>query len=93
MVFFWPFGQIEAMEWIRSQVVGVIAGEMQLHPQEILDHYDLVKDLGADSLNLFLIFYGIEQKLGLQMPLDRLRESVKVGDLVAECKALIPNVS
>jgi acyl carrier protein len=67
--------EFEAFKKVAATVLG-------MDPEEI--EYDMTfhKDLGADSLDLYQIFMGVEDELNITIPSDGLDRITTVGQAV-----------
>ncbi|BBH18377.1 acyl carrier protein [Nocardioides baekrokdamisoli] len=66
----------------RSAVVELLALVMELEPTRITDDALLEADLGADSLAVVEVVFGIEERHGIRLADDVVRGVRTVSDLV-----------
>jgi acyl carrier protein len=74
------------MKWTRESVRSELLTLLGQHAQagsQISDSSHLVADLGIDSLGVMEILADIEDKFGLSIPDDALREVESVADVTA----------
>ena len=64
----------------------VIAAVLGMDTDEIEPGMDFVSDLGADSLDLYQIFTGVEDELGVTIPPGEVEHVKTVQDAVALIK-------
>ena len=55
---------------------------LEVDPSEIEMDTNIKDDLKADSLDLFEIVTGIEERYEIEIPTDKLTNMVTVGDMV-----------
>ena len=67
----------------------IIAEVLNVDAQEVTMDTTFVEDLGADSLDVFFFFFGIEEEFDIEMPSEEVEQIVSVGDAVEEIKKLI----
>ena len=67
----------------RASVVELLAIVMELEPSRIRDDSLLEADLGADSLGVVEVVFGLEERLGVRLPDDAVRGVRTVSDLIA----------
>lgn len=79
------------MSWSREQVRAEVIAILEPHaqttaaegaPAEITESSRLVADLGVDSLGVMEIVAELEDKFGLVIPDEALREVDTIGDVV-----------
>ena len=64
----------------------VTAAVLGMDTDEIEPGMDFVSDLGADSLDLYQIFTGVEDELGVTIPPGEVEHVISVLDAVALIK-------
>ena len=69
-------------ETVEEKVIRIIAKALNYESGEIGPEYELVKDLGADSLELVNIMYDVEDAFRIDIPDDVIPALVKVKDIV-----------
>lgn len=67
--------EFEALKKVAATVLGV-------DPDEIELDMTFLTDLGADSLDLYQIFMGVEEETGLQIPTEGLEKITAVREAV-----------
>jgi acyl carrier protein len=67
--------EFEALKKVTATVLG-------MDPDEIEEDMTFLNDLGADSLDLYQIFMGVEDELGITIPSDGLEGITTVGEAV-----------
>ena len=70
------------LETIEEKVIRHIARVLNYDTGEIGPEYELIKDLGADSLELVNIMYDLEDDFHIDIPDDAIPGLVKVKDIV-----------
>lgn len=60
----------------------VIAGVLSVDPNEITLETTFLEDLGADSLDVYQIIMGIEEKFEIEIPADKAEHISTVGEAV-----------
>ena len=68
--------EFEALKKVTATVLG-------MDPEEITMDMTFLSDLGADSLDLYQIFMGVEDELGIKIPTEGLDKVTKVKEAVA----------
>lgn len=66
----------------------VIAGVLNVDPDEITMESTFQSDLGADSLDVFEIVMGIEEEFGIEVPAERAEKISTVEEAVELIKSL-----
>ena len=67
--------EFEALKKVAATVLG-------MDPEEIEMDMTLLTDLGADSLDLYQIFVGVEEETGLHIPTEGLDKLTTVREAV-----------
>ena len=67
----------------------IIADVLNVDPEEITMDTTFLDDLGADSLDVFQIIMGVEEKLDIEVNTDEAEKIKTVGDAVALIKATV----
>jgi acyl carrier protein len=67
--------EFEALKKVAATVLG-------MDPEEIEYDMTFLNDLGADSLDLYQIFMGVEDELGITIPAEGLDGISTVGEAV-----------
>ena len=66
----------------------VIAGVLNVDPDEITMESTFQSDLGADSLDVFEIVIGIEEEFGIEIPAEKAEKISTVEEAVELIKSL-----
>jgi acyl carrier protein len=69
----------------------VIAGVLNVDPEEITLETTFTEDLGADSLDLFQIIMGLEDEFDVQIDPEQTENITTVGEAVELLKSAISN--
>lgn len=67
--------EFDALRKVTAAVLGMDTDEIELE-------MDFVSDLGADSLDLYQIFMGVEDELGVTIPSEEVESVKTVRDAV-----------
>ncbi len=67
----------------------IIADVMNVDPNEITLETRFVDDLGADSLDVFQIIMGIEDKFSIEVPTEKAEEIKTVGQALEMIKQVL----
>ena len=67
----------------------IIAEVLNVDVAEITESTTFVDDLGADSLDVFQIIMGVEEKLNIEVDTDAAEKLSTVGDAVALIKKTV----
>ena len=67
--------EFEALKKVAATVLG-------MYPEEIEMDMTFLTDLGADSLDLYQIFMGVEEETGLHIPTEGLDKLTTVREAV-----------
>lgn len=70
-------------EEISKDIYEIIEDRLGVRGSDIAPEKDLVKDLGADSLDSVELIMAIEQKFDIRIPDDAVENIKTVGDIVA----------
>jgi acyl carrier protein len=65
---------------ILERVRQLIAEQMDIDESKITPNSDIIKDLGADSLDTYELVYAIEEETGVQIPDEKANEFETVKD-------------
>lgn len=65
-----------------EKVKKIIAGVLNVDPNEITEETTLVDDLGADSLDLFQIMMEIEEEFDIDVEPEKVEKIATVGEAV-----------
>jgi len=66
----------------------VTAAILGMDPDEIQLNMTFLTDLGADSLDLYQIFIGVQEELGITIPPDELGQITTVAEAVGLIKKI-----
>ena len=66
----------------------VIAGVLNVDPDEITMESTFQSDLGADSMDVFEIVMGIEEEFGIEIPAEKAEKISTVEEAVELIKSL-----
>ena len=75
------------MEFEKLQ--DIIADVLNVQKEEIKPETTFVDDLGADSLDIFLIIMGIEEEFDIEIDNDEAEKIVTVQDAVDQIKKAV----
>lgn len=71
------------MNEIFDKVADIIANQLNIDKSNITPESEVIKDLGADSLDIVEMLMGLEDEYGMTIP-DEVAVGLKtVGDIVA----------
>ena len=65
-----------------EKVKKIIAGVLNVDPNEIPEETTFVDDLGADSLDLFQVMMGIEEEFDIDVDPEKVEKIATVGEAV-----------
>lgn len=71
-----------------EQVAEILADQLSIPQSKITMESDIVKDLGADSLDVVELLMTLEDKTGKTIPEDKVTDLKTVGDVVAMLETL-----
>ena len=66
-----------------SKIRELIAKQLGKKMEEITDEKEIVKDLGADSLDVVEMLMGLEEEYGVTVPEEEAANIKTVGDIIA----------
>lgn len=69
----------------------IVSDILDIDKQEIQMDTDFIKDLGADSIDLFQIITAIESEFNIEFEIEKANEIITVADAIEEIKRLINN--
>ena len=72
-----------------EKLQGIIAEVLNVDAEDITMATTFVDDLGADSLDIFQIFYGIEEEFDIEIPQEAAENIVTVLDAVEQIKSAL----
>ena len=65
-----------------EKVKKIIAGVLNVDPNEITEETTFVDELGADSLDLFQVMMGIEEEFDIDVDPEKVEKIATVGEAV-----------
>ena len=65
-----------------NEIKSVIAAQLNKSPEEITDEKEIVKDLGADSLDVIEMLMTLEEKYNITVPEEDVVNIKTVADIV-----------
>ena len=66
----------------------MLGEQLDVDPATITADTDIIKDLGADSLDVVELLMGLEEKTGKTIPEDKVAEIKTVGDIAKVLETL-----
>ena len=75
-----------------ERVQAILAKQLRLDPAKITPESLIMKDLGADSLDILQLLMRIEDEYGLVIPDQALAKFETVGDVVSYLEKLESNL-
>ena len=71
-----------------EKVCKMLAEQLDISADTITPQSEVVKDLGADSLDVVELLMGLEEKTGKTIPEDKVAEIKTVGDIAKVLETL-----
>ena len=71
-----------------EEVVKIISEQLNIPQEKVTMESDIVKDLGADSLDVVELLMTLEDNTGKTIPEEKVTEVKTVGDVVNLLKSL-----
>ena len=71
-----------------EEVAKILAEQLGIAVSKITEDSDIVKDLGADSLDVVELLMTLEDNTGKTIPEDRVADLKTVGDVVSMLESL-----
>lgn len=65
-----------------EKVKEIIAKELEIDAEEVIDGASLIDDLGADSLSVMELMIAFDDEFGVEVPEEDYEKLITVGDLV-----------
>lgn len=65
-----------------EKVKEIIAKELEIEAEEVVDGASLIDDLGADSLSVMELMIAFDDEFGVEVPEEDYEKLITVGDLV-----------
>jgi len=60
----------------------ILADQLELDPEEVVESASFRDDLGVDSLDLYELLMSLEEEYGFEVPAEDMAELETVGDVV-----------
>jgi acyl carrier protein len=67
---------------IQERVQTILIDQLGVKPEQVTPEADLVKDLGADELDIIEVAMAVEEAFSLELPDQDLEKIKTVGDMV-----------
>ncbi|MCX6096056.1 MAG: acyl carrier protein [Candidatus Bipolaricaulota bacterium] len=77
------------MSEIADKVRAIIADQLMVDPEEVLDESSFVEDLGADSLDTVELIMEFEDEFGVEISDEDAEKISTVGEAVAYLEKLL----
>ena len=71
-----------------EEIAKMLGEQLGVDPATITADTDIIKDLGADSLDVVELLMGLEEKTGKTIPEDKVAEIKTVGDIAKVLETL-----
>ena len=71
-----------------EEIAKMLAEQLDVDPATINENTDIIKDLGADSLDVVELLMTLEEKTGKTIPEDKVAEIKTVGDIAKVLETL-----
>ena len=71
-----------------EEVREILAQQLKVNKDDITPESNILKDLGADSLDVLQLLMTIEETKGIRVPDEEFAKFVTVGDVVKYLEAL-----
>lgn len=71
---------------MEEKIKNLIAEQLGVKPEEVIPEASFVNDLGADSLDIVELVFGLEEDLGIEIPDEAAKKFSTVGDVIEYCK-------
>ena len=71
-----------------EQVAEILANQLGISKDKITPNSEIIKDLGADSLDVFELLMTLENEFGKTIPDDKVTDLKTVGDVVSLLETL-----
>ena len=68
---------------VFEKVREILCDQLEIDPDEVTLDTDLVKDLGADSLDLVDVVMSLEDEFDKEIPDEDVENIITVGDIVS----------
>lgn len=70
------------MSDVGQKVKAIIAEQLGVKPEEVIDGASFVDDLGADSLDTVELVMALEEEFGIEIPDEDAEKMTNVGEAV-----------
>jgi len=81
---------MEPSEETQQKLREIIARVFKVRPEEVKPEARFKEDLGADSLDLILLLYEVEEKLGINLSDEEAKQIQTVADALKLASHLAP---
>lgn len=71
-----------------EEIAKMLGEQLDVDPSTITPDTEIIKDLGADSLDVVELLMGLEEKTGKTIPEDKVAEIKTVGDIAKVLETL-----
>lgn len=71
-----------------EEIAKMLGEQLDIDPATIKADTDIIKDLGADSLDVVELLMALEEKTGKTIPEDKVAEIKTVGDIARVLETL-----
>ena len=78
---FWKGFYIMISDQIKLEIMGIIASQLSLSPEDVTEDTDIVGTLGADSLDIVELTVTLEDKYNLEVPDSAVMKIKYVSDI------------
>ncbi len=69
-------------EAVNDRVRAIIAEQLGVKLEEVVDSASFIEDLGADSLDTVELVMALEEEFGIEIPDEDAEKMVTVGDAI-----------
>ena len=73
-------------EIMLEKIREILAEQLNLDPEDVVENANFRDDLGVDSLDLLELMMGLENVYGFEIPAEQLMEMKTVGDVISYLK-------
>ncbi len=71
-----------------EKIAEMLGQQLDVDPSTITPETDIIKDLGADSLDVVELLMGLEEQTGKTIPEEQVSEIKTVGDIIKVLETL-----
>lgn len=71
-----------------EQVAEILANQLGISKEKVTLESEIIKDLGADSLDVFELLMALQEETGKTIPDDKITTLKTVGDVVSVLETL-----